>query len=120
MMDLRLHKGRGPKCEIGLCKNRSSVSIGDSGFQGGMGRTNLCDDCLTQLKGLLKGYKGPSEEPVAETIIPEVAVEEIPPDYEGMDRETLMALAKERKLKATVTTKTADIILSLRNHDAQS
>ena len=52
-VDLRELPGRSPRCEIGLCKNRSDISIGDASARGGLGRTLMCDDCAKQVRKLL-------------------------------------------------------------------
>jgi len=53
-IDLREMTGRAPRCEIGLCKNRSTMSFGDATSRSGMGRTLMCDECAAQIVALLQ------------------------------------------------------------------
>lgn len=56
-VDLRQMDGRAPRCELGLCKNRSTISLGDATARSGMGRLLLCDDCADQIQALLEARK---------------------------------------------------------------
>ena len=123
-MDIRRHPGKGPKCEVGLCRNRSVISVGAAEYRSGMGRLNLCQECADALRALL------SAEALTEpTQAPEKPAREIPTappaedtepgaHYRAMKRNEILAEAKRRNIKFSATSPTNEIIEELMKQDA--
>lgn len=149
-IDLRYHQGKGPKCEFGLCRNRSLISVGDAAYRSGIGRMNICKEHAEALKTLLGDadltgtlptppppknnlviqdpgdQRPPEPDPEEEEAAPAEgeAVEDVSREtigeYDTLKRPELLKLAKARGLKVSATTTTAEIITQLENQDAQS
>lgn len=110
-VDLRDMTGRSPRCELGMCKNRSTISLGDATARGGMGRLLLCEDCAKQVADLIHNRPqispilepSANEEPSAIVDTPEpTIVEPTEPEestevsLEERTRAELMAIATEQ------------------------
>ena len=120
-MDIRRHPGNGPKCEVGLCRNRSVISVGAAEYRSGMGRLNLCQECADAMRVLLnEAEPAPAPEKPAREIPTATPAEGTEPGahYRAMKRNEILAEAKRRNIKFSATSPTNEIIEELMKQDA--